>query len=121
MSTTYHDLIKPNFQAPKNWIEIQKFGDSYVNKQNLQWDPQTHRGTKYRLIARYEQHYGIFARIARAAFGLPLKILSFIFSSQREWAEDLLFSDRQIHITSRSFRVISDVGCKILIHNELYF
>lgn len=92
MNPIYHDLPL-SFTIPPDWIRDETFrpGDPGDKGQTA----------RYRVIAKYDQHYGILARIARVVFALILSLTIFIlaFSSGRELVKNLLFTSlKNIHV-----------------------
>src|SRR5882672_5834961 len=104
MQITYHDQ-SPSFLIPSDWVKDGAFKACDVNEHNSPWNEGVDQGTPYQLIAKYEQHYGILARIGRVVLGLivSLTILSLVFESGRKLAGDLLFNSvENIHIIRKA-------------------
>ncbi len=97
MPIIYHDLPQV---IPNNWVKNELFEPCIVNEQNDTWNEGVDQGTQYRLISKYEEHYGLLPRIGRAFLGVILIItLQFAFKSGREWIGDLFCkSIKNIHI-----------------------
>ena len=110
MSVIYHDQLS-GLNIPNNWVKNNKFNPCDVNEQNILWREGVDQGPRYRLISKYEEHYGIFARIVRVAFGviLSLIMISFAFESGRELVSNLLFNSvKNINIL-REIRDLSKI------------
>ena len=89
----YHNQTV-QFRIPNNWVKIEEFQNLLVNEQNKSWIEGVDKGTKYRLIAKYEQHNGIFVRIGMIFFCviLSLTVVSLLFQSGRELVLRLFFN-----------------------------
>ena len=68
MTVVYHDQ-QPNFKIPSHWKRDNEFEAYDVNEQNISWREGVDQGSRYQLISKYEQHYGILARICRVLYG----------------------------------------------------
>jgi uncharacterized protein (TIGR02452 family) len=99
MSIIYHHSLANN-EISSDWIKDKEFEPYDVNENNQLYQEDVDSGQRYRLISKYEEHYGILTRIVRATLRVILTLgTSFIFRSQRERINDLFSNSiKNVHM-----------------------